>query len=515
MMGKNYDRKIELLTKTAEARCIIPDLIKDKHMCNNEYYVQYNMERFFEYDNKFYYICNENYKKRYICVSNNDGTNIKIIAELTDYFEGLYVNITGIYAAAIKDYGPGQVKIVHYNFDGQLLSECVKKYPSDYEGERYIDNLCFYDTNAYYAYSNQTKRGRKTKIICMDVDNHQVYTVYEKASEIKRLFALKDKLIFHAYYEKETHEVPYHDGWMILDLETREIECLSNLEEIVSFDFNRNIFWTEREALEGKDSKHLEEVRYREPRNLWGDRKTVIPDLPVWRIKDTYYSYPSNRREYFDGIHRYYSDYYYTFTSTDKYGNIYIWKDAGHGLCNEFKVLGESLFLNISSEEEEQYRLSFEKKEAIRKSWFDNNLDQKVLDAFYAKTHNEDLTENETVTETTFFKDSTVSDENQDGREDKRVEDSQALSDLSVEKVIGKTDIKYNICTFGAKFHIGFGRVVTIQINGKTYEGKTHNSVKGRIDGMKKLFVENDIKLGDHIVAKYYENENYVLLIKK
>lgn len=43
---------------------------------------------------------------------------------------------------------------------------------------------------------------------------------------------------------------------------------------------------------------------------------------------------------------------------------------------------------------------------------------------------------------------------------------------------------------------------------------KTHKSTKGRIDGMKKLFAENDIKLGDCIEAYYYKDKNRVVLVK-
>lgn len=52
--------------------------------------------------------------------------------------------------------------------------------------------------------------------------------------------------------------------------------------------------------------------------------------------------------------------------------------------------------------------------------------------------------------------------------------------DLNVEKVIGNTDVKYNICTFGSKSHMGFGVQVTIEINGKTYECKNTQINKGK-----------------------------------
>ena len=42
-----------------------------------------------------------------------------------------------------------------------------------------------------------------------------------------------------------------------------------------------------------------------------------------------------------------------------------------------------------------------------------------------------------------------------------------------------------------------------IKINGKVYSTKSHNTTKGRIDGMKKLYAENGIELGTVLKAKY------------
>ena len=75
--------------------------------------------------------------------------------------------------------------------------------------------------------------------------------------------------------------------------------------------------------------------------------------------------------------------------------------------------------------------------------------------------------------------------------------------DLFVIKTIGDTDVKYNICTLGAKFHVGFGVPVTVKINDCVYSFNMHKTAKGRIDGMKKLYAENGIELGTVLKAKY------------
>ena len=84
--------------------------------------------------------------------------------------------------------------------------------------------------------------------------------------------------------------------------------------------------------------------------------------------------------------------------------------------------------------------------------------------------------------------------------------------DLCVVKTIGDTDVKYNICTFGAKFHIGFGVPVTIRINDYVYSFNMHKTAKGRIDGMKKLYAENGIVLGTVLKATYNAKNQEIIL---
>ncbi len=94
------------------------------------------------------------------------------------------------------------------------------------------------------------------------------------------------------------------------------------------------------------------------------------------------------------------------------------------------------------------------------------------------------------------------------------IDNSSIVGDLKTVKIIGQADIKYNICTFGAKFHIGFGVTVTIQIGDNVYRSKTHNSIKGRIDGLKRFYSENDINLGDTLEAIYFSKDNKIVIKK-
>ncbi len=247
---------------------------------------------------------------------------------------------------------------------------------------------------------------KESSIKCMDVDYGKIYDIYNKAAVIGRLFAFDSKLIFNATYENDECEVFSKDGWMLLDLHSKQIECLSNPycnpesvvddpdvydenspryneeysydRNIVSFDFGRGIFWTERIAWEGNDSKHLSSVTYREPKSLWGDRDQVIPNLPIWKIKDRNFFY----NEFFDGAHRYCAESYCIFKSINVDGEIDEWCNGGHGICNEFRVIGDSLFLNIDASDEMQYDLSYKRTEPFRKSWFQDELPQSLIDEY-------------------------------------------------------------------------------------------------------------------------------------
>lgn len=86
--------------------------------------------------------------------------------------------------------------------------------------------------------------------------------------------------------------------------------------------------------------------------------------------------------------------------------------------------------------------------------------------------------------------------------------------DLETTKTLVNTDIKYNICTFGSKFHIGFGMPVTIIMSGKIYNAKTHNTSKGRVDGLKKLYEENRLSMGDSLKVNYVAADNTITIEK-
>lgn len=696
----------------------MPIVVKNVHSHGKELYRSNIDSRICEYDEKIYYIKSSYGHPAYLCSSDLSGNDIKIVTEVSEDFDysNIHVNTTGIYLYYLRD--GDRLLIQHISFDGKKIGECREEYDGGYEEGHSVSNVYFYDNKAYYVYEYHMDDDSKSQIKCMYVDEGRTDVIYEKANSVERLFATEEKLIFSARYENDDCEESWADGWMILDLLWGTIECLSNpycspenviddpdiyYEEnpryndkynydrkIVSFDLNRGIFWAERTSMEGEDSAHLKPIKYWEPKSLWGDRDEVISDLPIWKITGE----SRAGREYFDGIYHYYSESYHVFKSSDVYGNTYEWSvgNGGHGVCDNFKVIGDYLFLNVAAYDEEQYELSVRKVEPIRKSWFEKELPEEVIALYQnGEKNTSDSSMKKSVEKSDDFSfgfelqvieeqevsliepdelPTEVEDEEPDrdcscfedkaetsdkrnplklydlrASVDKFVGAKQSLidfrkslpekwdynafvgilmsvkgpkhadiacmnmaigqgdnfkstetrleamglidlfnkykgkkydqnvtveevedeiiaiapkyktirdffdkvvvtqmsnrnyevpsnivklsvnkntttnregtdQDLYVDKKIGDTDVKYNICTFGSKFHIGFGVPVTIQINGNTYQCKTHNTAKGRIDGMKKLYAENNIALGDVLKATYSAEDKAIRIEK-
>ncbi|MBD5545507.1 MAG: toll/interleukin-1 receptor domain-containing protein [Lachnospiraceae bacterium] len=85
-------------------------------------------------------------------------------------------------------------------------------------------------------------------------------------------------------------------------------------------------------------------------------------------------------------------------------------------------------------------------------------------------------------------------------------------TNLKVTKTLNNTDVKYKICTFGSEFNIESGIKVTIEFGGRRYEGKTHSSTKGRIDGLSRLYKENQLGVGEVLSACYLHEQKTIKL---
>ena len=525
----------------ANVENVMPERIPDPYSHGKEYYRTDVDLDLAEYNGLFYFIKRQWNVGTFLCSSDKEGNNVKIISEIPDEYDyaSIHINCTGIYLYYTQDYD--RLLVLHLDHDGNKISECRDEYDGGHEDGHHVHNVYFYGNDAFYTYKHYGDDEEKCVIKCMHVDTDIIDVMYERASSISKLYVTDGYLIFNAEYSNEDCEQSQADGWMLLNMLTNDIECISNPycspenildnpsyydpessdynkncdfdRRIVSFDLSRKIFWIERSVLEGDDSAHLDWVKYWEPRSLWGNRDELVSGMPVWRItKDLAWS----TREYFDGVIHYWDEGYFRFRSSDKYGQVFDWSEGngGHGVCDKYKIVGGYLFLNVAAYSEKQYPLTVGISSPIRKSWFDNELSQNVIDAFrnpdFDLHKEEKRLEQEKMRDGSF--DMLLDNSLTEKSRNKTGIGEASEQDLYAVKTIGNTDVKYNICTFGARFHIGFGVPVTVKINEHVYSLNMHKTAKGRIDGMKKLYAENGIKVGTVLKAAYNAKNQEIIL---
>lgn len=81
-------------------------------------------------------------------------------------------------------------------------------------------------------------------------------------------------------------------------------------------------------------------------------------------------------------------------------------------------------------------------------------------------------------------------------------------------KVLTSTDVKYGILTFGKKLaDVPVGAPCTLYYNGNTYSCKAHNTTRGRIDGLRRLYIDNpELQEGARVTATYDDDEGEITL---
>ena len=81
-------------------------------------------------------------------------------------------------------------------------------------------------------------------------------------------------------------------------------------------------------------------------------------------------------------------------------------------------------------------------------------------------------------------------------------------------KVLTSTDVKYGILTFGKKLaDVPAGAHCTLYYNGRTYSCKAHNTTRGRIDGLRRLYIDNpELQEGARVTATYDDDEGEITL---
>lgn len=346
-------------------------------------------KRFFEYDGQIYYINDRESSTSKLCVSDLNGGNARILADIGDFDREvnvrLAVNCTGIY---LYDPCASGFQIQKHDLSGSLAGKyrMVARQSSD---DEYFYNFYIYGHMVYCA----LKRGDRTLILSLDTNTGGRKELYDRADRVDRLTASEDCLIFQAWY---TGEAADDDGWMVFDLATGQVRCLSNTrcspENVLSnpmyydkdsplylecsgrkerniawVDPARGIFWQEHVLAGG------EEIVW-QACSLSGGQPRA--DIPEWRTASIA---RNGSQEYFDGNVHFFAPTYYTFWGLDRTGQVSKWPlDNGEeGECDQFAVLGGRLFINTSSGMQTKYSiypLSAEMPEREGSDWFSDPL---------------------------------------------------------------------------------------------------------------------------------------------
>lgn len=359
------------------------------------------------YGGRIYYIASSQTDKVYVASSDFDGEDIKIVCELpkdTDnicWYDFIHANSSGIFVYSTVDYD--RLQILHYDYHGRIMGTFSEICEGTYEDGYRIDNIYFYDIYCYFVYSHPVNGVDRAVIKRIDVDNaEKAEILYRKANRVDRLYASDKILIFRAYYDAPGQD-DTASGWMMMDLETKRVTSLSNpycspemmLEHPERYDcdsaafdettrFDTHIRWFDMDRMICWTERREEGDCYWEPHEIGGDLQTAIAGYPVWRIPS---SAPTGGRRFFDGKHYYCADGYYSFKSYDKSGNEFDWHAnlPGHGDCQNFRVMGEYLFLDIEALGEDQYNLTDDISQPIRKSWFKNALPDEAVERYEAE----------------------------------------------------------------------------------------------------------------------------------
>lgn len=345
--------------------------------------------RFFEYGGQIYYFNDRDSSTSKLCVSDLNGGNARILADVGEFDRELNVrlavNCTGIY---LYDPCASGFQIQKYDLSGSLAGKyrMVARQSSD---DEYFYNFYIYGHMVYCA----LKRGDRTLILSLDTNTGERKELYDRADRIDRLTASEDCLIFQAWYTGETAD---DDGWMVFDLAAGQVRCLSNTQCSPENVLSNPKYYDEDSPLYLKCSGRKERnIAWVDPaRGIFWQEYTLAggegivwracslsdgkprADIPEWRTASIA---RNGSQEYFDGNVHFFAPTYYKFWGLDRTGQVLKWSlDNGEdGECDQFAVLGGRLFINTSSGMQTKYSiypLSAEMPEQEGADWFSDPL---------------------------------------------------------------------------------------------------------------------------------------------
>lgn len=451
-----------------------------------------------------------------LCVSNPDGSDARLLLE-TESYSGESLAVTDdrifLYIQRYED-GLDYVELREFSLEGQPVAT--------HRLEDVEDGVCskmyLVGSTAYYP---GCQRGNRCPLYAYDTRTRTRSMLYDRASEITGLWASPTHVVFKAGYENGGFS---EDGWMCLDLESGAVRCLSSTlspelltvrpecfdEDSFAYDDNcvtqtvfsvdltrrQGIVWVERQ-LEPRNG----DLIYLEPRSLrdpWGE---ALQGLPVWRFTDEDWSRIRSGQVYFDGDRMFCAPDYYHFYGVTRDGVPQFWDmSGGHGECERFFVVEDLLFLDVDTYGEKVYRAAPQPSAPLGDSWRNQKPLQKAPEK--PVSHLQSL-------EDLFSQTSPKPSGTETGGGGTT---SVSPGDLTAGKTLTSTDVKYGILTLGSKFDVGAGVPVTVCYRDSRYAAKTHNTAKGRVDGLRKLFSDHGLQPGQTLEVRYAAAENTIYL---
>lgn len=432
---------------------------------------------------KFYYLSKDDNGRTKLCESELDGSGARVLADVEGY-DGAYLAATSVsvflYQTGMDDHGNTVLQVREVPLDNGMPREfCLEA--DDWT----VRSVYVYCSSLFYVL-------KQKGMCCLCVFYAETATrrvLYRRASAITEVYAGADYVVFRARYENGDL---VQEGWMRYDLHTGEVQSLDYAispenvldhpeyydedsrgyvrdadcreRDIAFFDLAREIMWQKEDdgSTVSLVAHSLREAGY--PR---------CPEIPIWHMEQEWWSRLYGRTVYFDGDRMYCAPHYASFYSCGRDGSVYQWdfQNNGHGCCEDFCVVGDLLLLDGDAHGEKVYPAGVQPARPLGESW------RKRAPACEPEVPR---------------------------MQPRPVPSAPAApADLETVKTLTATDVKYGILTFGAKFHVGFGVPVTVEVNGTEYSAKTHGSTKGRVDGVKRMLAEQGLREGDVVCACY------------
>lgn len=477
------------------------------------------------HDGKLYYLS----KRDGLCVSNPDGSDARLLFEKADRGHTLAISSGHIFLyTQLYEDGRDFVELRELSLDGRLVRTHILEDVED----GVVSKLYIVGDTVYYPGSRD---GDQCPLYAYNTQSQTRSVIYGMASEIHRLYASPTQVVFEAVYEYNGFS---EKGWMCLNLETGAVRCLSSTlspellitrpecfdedsfayedncvsQKIFAVDLTREqgILWVERQ-LEPRDGSPI----YLEPRSLldpWGE---ALQGMPVWRFTGEDWNHIRSGQVYFDGDRMFCAPDYYHFYGVTRDGTPQHWNlSNGHGECEQFCVVEDLLLLDVDAYGEKVYRASPQPSPPLRDSWR-NELpapEEPVFAPLFTPLSLEPL--QGAQAEPPASPDEALTAPESGGASVPPCKASIPVppGDPAARKDLTSTDVKYGILTLGSKFPIGTGVPVTVCFHGSRYAAKTHNTSKGRVDGLRKLFTDHGLQPGQTLEVWYDPAENTIYL---